>query len=49
MPPAVPSRRPPGPPPSGHVLHEAALRHLARFAATRAGLLRVLDRRIARW
>ncbi len=31
------------------MLHEAALRHLARFAATEAGLLRVLDRRILRW
>lgn len=30
-------------------MHEAALRHLARFAATEAGLLRVLDRRILRW
>lgn len=30
-------------------LHEAALAHLARFAATRAGLLRVLGNRIARW
>ena len=30
-------------------LHEAALRHLARYAATEAGLTRVLDRRIDRW
>ncbi|MXP63634.1 hypothetical protein E0493_09770 [Roseomonas sp. M0104] len=30
-------------------LHEAALAHLARFAATEAGLLRVLHRRIDRW
>jgi regulatory protein len=30
-------------------LHEAALAHLARFAATRASLLRVLANRIARW
>ena len=30
-------------------MHEAALRHLSRFAATEAGLVRVLDRRIARW
>jgi regulatory protein len=30
-------------------LREAALRHLARYATTRAGLLRVLDRKIARW
>lgn len=30
-------------------LHEAALRHLARFAATEAGLRRVLGNRIRRW
>ncbi len=30
-------------------LHEAALRHLARYATTTAGLTRVLDRRVARW
>ena len=30
-------------------LHEAALTHLARYAATEAGLRRVLDRRIDRW
>jgi len=30
-------------------LHEAALAHLARYAATQAGLTRVLDRRIDRW
>jgi len=30
-------------------LHEAALRYLARFAATEAGLTRVLHARIARW
>lgn len=30
-------------------LREAALTHLARFAATEAGLVRVLDRRIERW
>lgn len=41
--------RPPGKCPDRHSLHEAALRHLARFAATQAGLLRVLDRRILRW
>ena len=44
---AVP--RPPGKQPDRGTLHEAALRHLARFAATEAGLLRVLDRRILRW
>lgn len=41
--------RPPGKCPDRASLHEAALRHLARFAATEAGLLRVLDRRILRW
>jgi regulatory protein len=30
-------------------LREAALTYLARYAATRTGLLRVLDRKIARW
>ncbi|HET6183690.1 MAG TPA: RecX family transcriptional regulator [Acetobacteraceae bacterium] len=30
-------------------LHEAALAYLARYAATRATLARVLERRIARW
>ncbi|HYZ60820.1 MAG TPA: RecX family transcriptional regulator [Acetobacteraceae bacterium] len=46
------SRRPqhdPGPPPDRATLHDAALQHLARYAATEAGLVRVLDRRIARW
>jgi len=43
------SRRPAGPPPDEAGLREAALAHLARFAATEAGLVRVLDRRIARW
>jgi regulatory protein len=36
-------------PPNERTLHEAALRHLARYAATASGLTRVLDRRIARW
>jgi regulatory protein len=36
-------------PPDQRSLHEAALRHLARYAATASGLTRVLDRRIARW
>ncbi|MBS0559734.1 MAG: RecX family transcriptional regulator [Proteobacteria bacterium] len=40
---------PPDDPPGQARLHEAALRHLARYAATAAGLTRVLDRRIARW
>ncbi len=30
-------------------LREAALRHLARYASTSANLVRVLDRRVARW
>ncbi|MCR0981522.1 RecX family transcriptional regulator [Roseomonas populi] len=44
-------RRPPtaGPAPDEARLHEAALNHLARFAATEAGLTRVLQRRVARW
>lgn len=36
-------------PPTGGSLREAALAHLARFAATEAGLARVLERRVARW
>ena len=49
-----PAGRPGGPPPAGPVptealLHEAALNHLARFAATEAGLRRVLERRVDRW
>ena len=42
-------RRPAGPPPNAARLREAALAHLARFAATEAGLRRVLERRAARW
>jgi regulatory protein len=42
--------RPPVPPaPDRSRLQEAALAHLARYAATRAGLIRVLDRKIDRW
>lgn len=37
------------PPPGAASLREAALRHLARYASTEAGLKRVLDRRIDRW
>jgi len=46
-----PARRAPvaGPVPDRASLHEAALRHLTRFAATEAGLVRVLDRRVQRW
>jgi regulatory protein len=36
-------------PPDEATLREAALAHLARFAATEAGLLRVLRRRVQRW
>lgn len=43
------TRRLAGPPPDEAGLREAALAHLARFAATETGLVRVLDRRIARW
>ncbi len=35
--------------PDAAALHEAALAHLARYAATRATLLRVLLRRVDRW
>ena len=42
-------RRPAGPPPDAAGLHEAALAYLARYAATEAGLRRVLERRIDRW
>ena len=41
--------KPPPPAPTASALHDAALRHLARYATTAAGLLRVLDRRIMRW
>lgn len=35
--------------PDGASLHEAALRYLGRYAATEAGVVRVLDRRVLRW
>ncbi|MCF3947944.1 regulatory protein RecX [Acidiphilium iwatense] len=38
-----------GAPPDAARLREAALAHLARFAATEAGLARVLGRRVDRW
>ncbi len=41
--------RPPGPAPDEAALRQAALNHLARFAATEAGLVRVLGNRIRRW
>jgi regulatory protein len=40
---------PAGPPPDEARLREAALNHLARFAATEVGLRRVLARRVDRW
>ena len=36
-------------PPDAGSLYQVALRHLARYAATEAGLRRVLTRRIERW
>jgi regulatory protein len=41
--------RPPGPPPGAARLQEVAVAHLARYAATEAGLRRVLMRRVDRW
>ncbi len=49
MPRPPPARRPAGPAPTAARLHDAALLHLSRYAATEAGLLRVLARRIDRW
>jgi regulatory protein len=44
-----PAPRPAGAAPDEPRLQEAALAHLARFAATEAGLRRVLQRRVDRW
>jgi regulatory protein len=41
--------RPAGSPPDERRLNDAALAHLSRFAATEAGLRRVLARRVERW
>ncbi|MCO6415240.1 RecX family transcriptional regulator, partial [Siccirubricoccus sp. KC 17139] len=41
--------KPAGKAPDEAALREAALAHLARFAATEAGLRRVLQRRVDRW
>jgi regulatory protein len=41
--------RPAGPAPTEAALREAALAHLARFAATEVGLKRVLQRKVDRW
>jgi regulatory protein len=38
-----------GKPPDAASLHEAALNHMARYAATEASLARVLARRVERW
>lgn len=38
-----------GKPPDAARLYEAALNHMARYAATKAGLARVLARRVERW
>lgn len=46
---AMRSPKPAGPPPTETTLRAAALAHLARYAATQAGLVRVLDRRVMRW
>jgi regulatory protein len=37
------------PPPDAGGLYQAALNHIARYAATEAGVRRVLNRRIDRW
>ncbi len=39
----------PSRPPDAQALYEAAVAHLARYAATEAGLARVLRRRVDRW
>jgi regulatory protein len=49
MPPPPPPKAQQGPPPDARSLHDAAVRHLARYSATQVGLLRVLGRRIDRW
>src|SRR5271165_3502973 len=41
--------RPSRPAPSDAALHDAALAYLARYAATEAGLTRVLGRAVDRW
>jgi regulatory protein len=41
--------KPVGPAPTEARLHEQALAYLARYAATRAGLARVLQRKVDRW
>jgi regulatory protein len=46
---AADSRQTAGPLPDAAALHDAALAYLARYAATAAGLRRVLERRVDRW
>jgi regulatory protein len=41
--------RPAGPAPNDTALHDAALAYLARYAATEAGLARILQRAVDRW
>ncbi|HEX4367159.1 MAG TPA: RecX family transcriptional regulator [Rhodopila sp.] len=43
------SSEPASPPPDAGSLYQAALNHLARYAATEAGLRSVLTRRVDRW
>ncbi len=43
------SNNPTSPAPDGGSLYQAALSHLARYAATEAGLRQVLMRRVDRW
>ena len=45
----MPPARTSGPAPTEARLREAALRHLARFSATEAGLRRVLTNKVRRW
>ncbi|UPG70856.1 RecX family transcriptional regulator [Roseomonas gilardii subsp. gilardii] len=47
--PRRPREIPAGPAPDAASLREAALNHLARFASTESNLVRVLQRRVARW
>ena len=42
-------RRGAGPPPDAATLHDTAVDYLGRYAATEAGLRRVLERRVDRW
>ena len=46
---AAQSRIMPGKAPDAASLYEAAMNHMARYAATEAGLARVLSRRVERW